>query len=70
MKIKIMSYNTQHCLNYLTQEIDFDLIASTIKNCGADIIGLQEMRGKGTREDYQAQTEILAEKTCECSWQI
>lgn len=63
MKIKIMSYNTQHCLNYLTQKIDFDLIADTIKSCGADIIGLQEMRGKGTREDYQAQTQILAEKT-------
>ena len=32
-------------------QIDFDIIADTIKNCGADIIGLQEMRGKGTRED-------------------
>ena len=63
MEIKIMSYNTQHCLNYVTKEIDFDLIADTIKNSGADIIGLQEMRGKGTWKDYTAQTQILAEKT-------
>ena len=31
MKIKFMSYNTQHCLNYLTQEIDFDIIVDTIQ---------------------------------------
>ena len=63
MEIKIMSYNTQHCLNFLTQQIDFDLIANTIKNCGAEIIGLQEIRGEGTREDYVAQIKILSEKT-------
>ena len=63
MKIKIMSYNTQHCLDYIKQEINFDLIADTIKNCGADIIGLQEIRGEGPREDYVDQIKILSEKT-------
>lgn len=58
-----MSYNTQHCLDYIKQRIDFDLIANTIKNCGADIIGLQEIRGEGTREDYVDQIKILSEKT-------
>ena len=62
MNIKIMSYNTQHCLNFVTREIDFDIITDTIKNCGADIIGLQEMRGEGNRADYTAQTELLAER--------
>lgn len=62
MNVKIMSYNTQHCLNFVTREIDFDIIADTIRKCGADIIGLQEMRGAGDREDYTAQTEILAQK--------
>ncbi len=62
MNIKIMSYNTQHCLDFITREIDFDIITDTIKKCGADIIGLQEMRGEGDRADYTAQTEILAEK--------
>ena len=63
MKIKIMSYNTQHCLDYIKQEINFDLIADTIKKCGADIIGLQEIRGEGPREDYVDQIKILSEKT-------
>jgi endonuclease/exonuclease/phosphatase family metal-dependent hydrolase len=63
VEIKIMSYNTQHCLNFLTQKIDFDLIANTIKNCGADIIGLQEIRGEGPREDYVDQIKVLSEKT-------
>ena len=62
MEIKIMSYNTQHCLDYIKQRIDFDLIANTIKNCGADIIGLQEIRGEGPREDYVDQIKILSEK--------
>jgi endonuclease/exonuclease/phosphatase family metal-dependent hydrolase len=63
MTVKIMSYNTQHCLDYIKQRIDFDLIANTIKNCGADIIGLQEIRGEGPREDYVDQIKILSEKT-------
>ena len=57
-----MSYNTQHCLDYIKQRIDFDLIANTIKNCGADIIGLQEICGEGPREDYVDQIKILSEK--------
>ncbi len=62
MEIKVMSYNTQHCLNYVTQEIDYDIIADTIKKCGADIIGLQEMRNESDSEEYDDQARILAEK--------
>ncbi len=62
MKIKIMSYNTQHCLNYVTREIDFDIMADTIKKCGADIVGLQEMRDESEHKEYEAQAKILAEK--------
>lgn len=57
-----MSYNTQHCLNYITKEIDFDLIADTIKKCEADIIGLQEIRNKGPKAGYEAQAKIIAKK--------
>ena len=39
MKIKIMSYNTQHCLNYKTQKIDFDIIAAI--NSFARVINLK-----------------------------
>ncbi len=62
MKIKIMSYNTQHCLNFITREIDFDMIVNTIKKCEADIIGLQEIRNKGQDAEYEAQAKIIAEK--------
>ncbi len=62
MKVKIMSYNTQHCLNFITRKIDFDIIADTIKQCEADIVGLQEMRDLGQDTEYQAQAKILAEK--------
>ncbi|MBR2489206.1 MAG: endonuclease/exonuclease/phosphatase family protein [Clostridia bacterium] len=62
MKIKLMSYNTQHCLNYITRQIDFDIMADTIRKCGADIIGLQEMRNESEHPEYDNQAGILAEK--------
>lgn len=62
MKLKIMSFNTQHCCNYITKKIDYDVMADAIKRENADIVGLNEMRSKGVREDYEAQTDILAEK--------
>lgn len=62
MKIKFMSYNTQHCLNFITRKIDFDIIADTIKKCEADIIGLQEICDEGQDADYQSQAKIIAEK--------
>ena len=61
--MKIMTFNTQHCLSYLEQKIDFQLMADTIKNSGAEIVGLNEMRGAGKHPDYTAQTETLAQLT-------
>ena len=61
--MKIMTFNTQHCLNYLEQKIDFPLMAKTITNLGADIIGLNEMRGAGEHPEYTAQTETLSALT-------
>lgn len=57
-----MSFNTQHCLNFITKEIDFDIMADAITKCGADVIGLQEMRDESAHEEYQAQAKIIAEK--------
>ncbi len=62
MKVTVMSYNTQHCLNYRTREIDFDMVVNTIQKYGADIVGLQEIRNESAAEDYEDQTRILAEK--------
>ena len=61
--MKIMSFNTQHCKNYITGEIDFEVMANAIKLCGADVVGLNEMRGEGPHPDFTAQTERLSELT-------
>ena len=59
--MKIMTFNIQHCASYLENgKIDFSLFAETIRKSGADIVGLNEIRGKGEASDYEAQTEILA----------
>ena len=62
MAIKVMSFNTQHCLHYISKQIDFDAFVQEIKKHDADIIGLNEMRDEGSAADYEAQTKILAEK--------
>lgn len=61
--MKIMSFNTQHCKNYIEGNIDFEIMAKAIVDCGADIVGLNEMRGVGPHPDFTAQTERLAELT-------
>ena len=61
--MKLMSFNTQHCLNFITRKIDYQLMADTIIRCGADIVGLNEMRNKGENPGYDRQVEILSELT-------
>lgn len=61
--MKIMSFNTQHCLNFIERKIDFDIMANAIRSLSPDIVGLNEMRGRGPNPDFAAQTEILAELT-------
>ncbi len=61
--MKIMSFNTQHCLNYLERKIDFQVMAKAIMQCGADIVGLNEMRDAGDDSEFQNQTEILSSLT-------
>lgn len=63
MKLKVMSFNTLHCEDWKNEKIDLDLFAKAITESGADIIGLQEVRGKGTDPAYDAQAKILSEKT-------
>ena len=61
--MRFMSFNTQHCFNYITKEIDFKAMADAILSLGADIVGLNEIRGAGEDSDYTAQTERLAALT-------
>ena len=59
--MKIMTFNTQHCKNYLTGEIDYNVMADVIKSCAPDFVALNEMRDAGEAEEFAAQTKILAE---------
>ena len=61
--MKVMTFNTQHCKNYLEQRIDYDIMAKAILDVGADIVGLNEMRRAGETDQFEAQVAILAEKT-------
>ena len=61
--MKIMSFNTQHCLNYITRKIDFQVMADAILQFDPDIVGLNEMRGLGPHPEYEAQVDKLADLT-------
>ena len=61
--MKIVSFNTQHCFDYIEKKIDFDKFADTIKSLDADVVGLNEMRGEGTDAEYTEQVKILSELT-------
>lgn len=58
---KVMTFNIQHALDYQKQVIDFDLFINAIKKYGADVCGLNEVRGDGPLEDYTNQTTKIAD---------
>lgn len=62
--MKIMTFNTQHCCNFLENKIDFQIMADAILKCDPDIVGLNEMRGLGIDPDYTDQVKKLSELTC------
>lgn len=62
MQLKIMSFNVQHFLNYVTREIDFDLFEKTVRAFDPDILGLNEVYGLGPHPHYTGQAQILAER--------
>ena len=57
--MKIMSFNTQSCTNYITQEIDYKIMADAIIKCDADIVGLNEIHEESHMENYSFQTRML-----------
>jgi len=61
--MNIMSFNTQHCLNDTTRKIDFQIMADTILNYQADLVGLNEIRGEGPHLEYRDQTGFLSKLT-------
>ncbi|MBQ8164047.1 MAG: endonuclease/exonuclease/phosphatase family protein [Clostridia bacterium] len=61
--MKLMSFNTQHCLNFLEQNVDYDIMAKTINDVKADIVGLNEMFDEGEGALFGSQTKKLSELT-------
>lgn len=59
--MRIMTFNIQHALDYKNQKIDIDLFIRKIKQYGADICGLNEVRGEGPVEGYTDQTNAIAD---------
>ena len=62
MQLTVMSYNVQHCRNYISGVINYDAVAEIIQKYNADIIGLNEIRGEGPLEGYDAQAQLLADR--------
>lgn len=60
MKQQIMTFNTQHCMDFVTKQIDFDRMAEAIRQFNPDIVGLNEMRMKGEHPEYTDQVPALA----------
>ena len=58
--MKIMSFNTQHCLNFLERHVDYEIMARAIRDVGADVVGLNEMFDGGK---FCAQTKELSALT-------
>lgn len=58
--MKILTYNVQHCMNFLTKQIDFPGLAAVIRDFDADVVGLNEMRMAGEHPEYTDQVPELA----------
>ena len=58
-----MSFNTQHCRDYINDGIDIDLMAEVINRSCADIVGLNEMYAEGDLPQFCDQVGILSKKT-------
>ena len=62
--MKILSYNVQHCASFMNdKKIDFPLFAKAITDLGADVVGFNEMRGKGISPDFEDQLGELSRLT-------
>ena len=66
MDIRIMTFNIQHCalhqthLDKLPEQIEPAAMTAVIEEVGADICGLNEVRGLGKTPTYTAQAEKMA----------
>ncbi len=59
-KLRIMTYNIQHGHVHLDTYIDLTKVCDVIRTYDPDIVGLNEVRGRGKSDDYTAQVETMA----------
>lgn len=59
--MRVMTFNIQHGLDYQNKIIDLDLFVHSIKKHGADVCGLNEVRGDGPLEGYTDQTNAIGD---------
>lgn len=60
MKLRILTYNIQHGHVHLSNHIDLSKACDVIREYDPDIVGLNEVRGRGEAHDYTAQAEYMA----------
>lgn len=58
--MRVMTFNIQHCKNYVSKQIDPDVMARAIVELDADVVGLNEVYGHSSDPDYDAQEKRLA----------
>ena len=63
MKLTIGTYNIQSCKDYITKIFDPNACAKVINSFKPDILGLNEVRGKGTDEFFFDQVNTLSNLT-------
>ncbi len=59
--MRVMTFNILHGLDYTKKIIDLDLFVRSIKKYGADVCGLNEVRGEGPLDGYTDQTNALGD---------
>ena len=59
--MKVMTFNIQHALDFRKRIIDTDLFVHAIRTYGADVCGLNEVRGAGPIEGYTDQTPAIGD---------
>lgn len=58
--MRVMTFNIQHCKNYVSKQIDPEIMARAIVELDADVVGLNEVYGGSSDPDYDAQEKQLA----------
>ena len=57
--MRVMTFNIQHGLDYQNQRIDLPLFVRAIRDEGADLCGLNEVRNEGCEEGYTDQVGTI-----------